>query len=191
MCHSPTSAPLAQGPRPLLGAQTGKGPCPRAAEPAAFRTKVTPDRAGGAGSGFLYKHPQTWQDPPGIPDSEGSPNPTEVPRTCWVPQPHCVPPSLPAHCTPWTLTLQGPSSTTTLRDAPPTKFLRALQGPQTLLGPRECPNTTKSLWNPKYPRVSPHQTPQATAGVPRPCWVPSPHRVPETLQDLPGTLKDA
>lgn len=72
----------------------GEGALPQSGcpEPAAFRKEATPDRAGGAGSGFLYKRPQIWQDPPGIPDSEGSPNPMEVPRTCWVPQPHCVPP---------------------------------------------------------------------------------------------------
>lgn len=76
-----------------------------------------------------------------------------------------------------------------LRDVLPTKFLRALQGPQTLLGPLECPNTTRSPMEPQIPQSLPSSEP---SGVPRPCWVLPPHGVPETLQDLPqGTLKDA
>ncbi|XP_038016651.1 translation initiation factor IF-2-like isoform X2 [Motacilla alba alba] len=82
--HSPSSVPRAGVP--------SRGPRGPGGEGALPQNLLPSERAGGAGGSFLHKHPQTWQDPPGIPDSEGSPRPGEVPRTCWVPQYHCVPP---------------------------------------------------------------------------------------------------
>ena len=98
--HQRPAGPGSQG--PLLGgsgARTGKGPCPIAA---ARGGEVTPERAGGGGSRFRCKHPQTWQDPPRTPDpagtpctpdSAGSPTLTALPHVCqltahpWAPDP--------------------------------------------------------------------------------------------------------
>lgn len=162
------AGPRAGSPPGGRGAQTGKGPCPRAA---ALNLLPSGRRRPQTGLGVLaadssISAPKSGKILQGSQTLKGLPTPWRFPEPAGSPSLTVSPPSLPVQCTPWTLTLQGPSSSTTLRDAPPTKFLRAPQGPQTLLGPLECPNSTGS---PMEPQISQSLPPSDPSGH---CWGP-------------------
>lgn len=149
-CHRcPRAGVPSWGPR----GSDGEGALPQSGcpEPAACGREATPDRAGALAADSSTNSPkpgeilQKSQTLRGLPTPGRFPEPAGSPNLMVSPQSagslHALDPD-PAG----SFKHHNPH-----RDALPTKFFRAPQGSQTLLGSLECPNTTRS---PMEPQIS-------------------------------------